>query len=165
MLDTYVSLYSIGVIALWSVLQNLHFSLLDASYWFNSGFSVLAGVVLLLYASGEFVQAWRNWSRAKRTAMTALLTLVLLAIVLMAIVSSQGPIFAWKALPNDSMLKANDFLNRILFVSTAAYALILLKYIRNMSVGLADLAPALCTKMPSRDFFIDKKTGEPDVFV
>ncbi len=165
MLDTYVSLSSIGVIVSWMILQSLYFSIFNTLYWLNSGFLILSSLILVLFASGEYVQAWPKWSGIKRTIAIVFLVLVLSGMSLMAALLFQNPFFAWKTIPIESLLRASEFFYRVFLVSTVAYVLVILKFIRRIATTLADKIPALCTRMPSRDFFIEEKTNEPDVFV
>jgi len=166
MLDTYVSLCSIGVFLSWSVFQNLHHSILNAAYWFNSVFVIFAGSVLLLFASGEYRNGWLNWSRVKRIVAIAFLALTLLCIsLLVSFLFSQGAISSWTDIQRDWLLRTNFFLNELFFMSAIIYALIILRFIRKITLALANSFPALCTKMPSRDFIVDEKRDTPDVFV
>jgi len=166
MLDTYVFLCSIGVLVSWLVFQSLHHSILNAAYWFNSVFVIFAGIVLLLFATGEYRNGWLNWSKVKRIVAIAFLAFTLLCIsLLVSYLFSQGAISCWTDIPRDWLLRTDFFLNELFFTSVIIYALIVLRFIRKITLALANSFPALCTKMPSRDFIIDQKTGTSDVFV
>ena len=166
MLDTYVFLGSVGVLVSWSVFQNLHHSILNMSYWFSSGLIIFAGTVLLLFASGEYCNRWLGWSSVKRTVAIALLALTVLCISLLAsFLFSQGAVSSSIDIPTDWLLRTNDFLNGLFLTSAIAYALIVLRFTRTITKALANSLPPLCTKIPSRDFFVDEKTGTSDVFV
>jgi len=166
MLDTYVFLCSTGVLLSWSVFQSLHHSILNAAYWLNSGFLIFVGGVLLLFASGEYCHEWLNWSGVKRIVAVTFLASTLFCISLLAsFLFSQGAIFSWRDIPSDWLLRTNDFLNRLLLASIVTYALVILRFIRTISTALANSFPALCTKMPSRDFILHEKTGTSDIFV
>jgi hypothetical protein len=164
MLDTYVSLCSVGALVSWSALQSLHF-FLDGGYWFTSGFVILAGVAFSLFVSGEYVKDWSGWSKQKKLRARALLVLILLVIAVSVVLFGHGDLFAWKDTPKDLLLSSNNFLNKLFLMTITAYSFTVLRYIRPISIALANVIPALCTKMSSRDFFIDKKENEPDVFV
>jgi len=166
MFDTYVFLCSIGVFLSWSVFQNLHHSIWNATYWLNSVFVIFAGSVLLLFASGEYCNGWLNWSRVKRIVAIAFLAFTLLCISLVGgFLFSQGAISSWTDIPSDWLLKTNFLFTGLFFTSVIIYALIILRFIRKITLALANSLPALCTKMPSRDFILDEKTGTSDVFV
>jgi hypothetical protein len=164
MLDTYVSLCSLGVIISWTVLQNYHFCIFDLSYWLNSGLLTLVGIVTLLFASGEYIGGWSSWSVFKKIGAMTILVLILVGLAHLGL-TSQNAFFSWKDIPNDSLLEVNDLFSRIFVLSAVVYPLILLKCIRGISIALSERLPFLCTKVPSRDFFIKTKQNEPDVFV
>jgi len=166
MLDTYVFLASAGVLFSWSLFQSLHHAIPDVSYWLNAGFIALAGTVFFLFVSGECCNRWLDWSSIKRIVVLTLLAVALVCMILMGnFFFPQGMIFSWSSVPNGWLLRADDFLSGLFLTSAVAYVLIILRFIRTISVTLANSFPALCTRMPSRDFIIDEKTGSSDVFV
>ena len=165
MLDTYVFVCSAAVLSLWTIFQQFH-HYLDTIYWYNSGFLLLTGVILLLFASGEYQLRWASWSLVRRLTAITSLTLTLLCIALASQMSwTQSGIFLWKEIPNDWLLRRSGSLNMWFLASVLVCASIILKLARTMSTALASYLPALCTRLPSRDFIIDEKTGESDVFV
>jgi len=166
MLDTYVFLGSIGVLISWSVFQNLHHSILNVSYWFSSGLIIFAGIVLLLFVSGEYCHRWLGWSGVKRTVAIAFLALTVLCIcLLVSFLFSQGAVSCSTDIPGDWLLRTNDFLNGLFLTSLITYSLIILRFIRTMTKALANSFPTLCARMPSRDFILDEKKGTSDIFV
>lgn len=165
MLDTYVFLCSIGALLSWFVFQSLH-HYLDLTHWYDSGFAMIAGTVLMLFASGEYLHRWLEWPRTKRILAIALLALTVSGVPLLAsFLPSQGAVFSWRYVPSDWLLRTNNFLNTLFLVSVLVCALIILRFTRTTCMVLARYFPALCTKMPSRDFIIDEKTGTSDIFV
>jgi len=166
MLDTYVFLSSIGILTSWTVFQSLHHSIWNTTYWLNTAFVTFAGIVVLLFASGEYRNRWLNWSKATRTAAIVFLVLTILCMLLLvSFLLSHGAISSWIDIPADWLLGTNDFLNGLFLTSVITYAIIILRSIRRVSMALANSFPVLCTKMPSRDFILDEKTGTSDVFV
>ena len=166
MLDTYVFLTSIGALLLWFLFQSLHHPILNLADWVNAGFITAAGAVSLLFLSGEYCLMWPNWSRVKRIMGISLLAAISVGVALGAdFLLSQGLIFSWSEIQSDWFLSTSDLFGRLLFVSVTAYALIILAFIRAISLYLSNSLPALCTKMRPRDFIMDEKTGDPDVFV
>lgn len=166
MLDTYVFLGSAGVLFSWLIFQSLHHPMLNVAYWLNAGFIALAGIVFFLFFSGECCNRWLDWSTVKRIVAVMLLAATLLCMILIgSFFFSQGMVFSWHDVPSDWLLRANDLLSTLFLMSSIAYGLIVLRFIRTISVAIANSFPALCAKMPSRDFIIDEKTGSPDVFV
>ena len=165
MLDTYVFLCSVAVLLSWTIFQSFH-HYLDLNYWFNPGFLVFAASILLLFASGEYQQRWPNWSAIRKTLAVSFLALALLAVAFVTRTSwAQGVVFSWKDVPGNWLLRTNGSLNAWFLTSALVCALIILRFIRKMSLSLANYFPSLCTRIPSRDFIIDEKKGEADVFV
>jgi hypothetical protein len=164
MLDTYVSLCSIGVLVSWIILQNLNHSIVNLNYWVNLGFVILLGSVIFLFAIGEYATAWSSLSNFKKIAAITILILALAGLATIGLFS-QNNFFTWEKIQNDLLLKNNALLNRIFILSVTIYSIVLLKYIRKISLAISDRIPVFCTKMPSRDFFIDEKENVPDVFV
>ncbi len=72
---------------------------------------------------------------------------------------------SWKDVPSDWLLRTDVKLNMWFLTSALVCALIDLRFTHKMSLGLANYFPFLRTRMPSRDFIIDEKKGEADVFV
>ena len=166
MLDTYVFLCSFGVFLFWLVFQSFYHSIWNATYWLNSVLVIFAGSVVLLFGSGECCNKWLNMSMVKRIVASTFLAFVLICIpILASSLFSRGMISSWIDTPSDWLLRTNGFLNGLFLISVVTCALITLRFIRTISMALAKWFPALCTKMPSRDFIIDEKTGTPDVFV
>jgi len=165
MLDTYVFLCSIVGLLLWWVFQSLH-HYLDLALWYDLGFAILAGTILMLFASGEYHRRWFEWSKAKRILAIVLFALTLSSIPLLAsLFQSQSSIFSWRYVPGDWLLRANNFLNTLFLMSVLVCASTILIFTRTACMALARYFPALCRKMPSRDFLIDEKTGTSDIFV
>jgi hypothetical protein len=165
MLDTYVFLCSSGVLVLWSVLQGLH-HYLTVTCWFNAVFVVSAGTIFLLYASGECYSNWAKWSKTKKTLAAISIGIMLLCVFFAAsFLHTQGAILSWNDFPNDWLLRTNKSLNTLFLASSAICSLIILRFLRAVSIVLANFFPALCTRMPSRDFIMDEKKGTSDVFV
>lgn len=166
MLDTYAFLGSAGVLLLWLAFQNMHHAILSVGYWLNAGLIALAGSILFLFVSGECYNRRSDWSRAKRTITVTAIALALICMILIGnSLLSQGLIFSWSDVPNSSLLRTNDFLSRLFLISAVVYGLIMLRFVRRITLALANSLPGLSAKMPSRDFIIDEKTGTPDIFV